>query len=129
MRARGRAGQLGFTLMEMLTVMMIMMILAGISLPGFKAAINRAREDTLKEDLYNMRRAIDQYHADKGKYPPTLDDLVTDGYLRFKKPDPLTGAMDWVEVQSDDDSDNPTEETGVKDVCSASPGHTCEDGW
>ncbi len=128
MRARGRAGQLGFTLMEMLTVMMIMMILAGIALPGFKAAIFRAKEATLREDLYNMRRAIDQYHADQGKYPPQLEDLVTDGYVRFIKPDPLTG-LDWVTVDSDQDQDNPNEEVGIKDVCSASPEHTCEDGW
>jgi general secretion pathway protein G len=121
--------QRGFTLMEMLAVVMIIMILAGIALPGFRAAIFRARVATLQEDLYNMRRAIDQYHADKGKYPQDLETLKTDGYLRFIRKDPTTDAVDWVTEQSDEDPDNPSEEPGIKNVCSANPNYSCEDGW
>jgi general secretion pathway protein G len=120
LRRSSAAGGRGFTLVEMLAVIMIIMILAGIALPQFRVAIVRAREAALKEDLYRLRGAIDQYHADKGKYPSSVQALMEEGYLRKREPDPMTGADDWVEVQSEPDADNPNAEAGISDVHSAS---------
>ena len=78
----------GFTLIELMVVMTIMGILVSIALPQFRASILQAREAVLKEDLFRMRQAIDQYFADKGRYPATLEALVEDGYLRQLQADP-----------------------------------------
>ena len=111
----------GFTLIELMVVLSIMGILIAIAQPSLTASITRARESVLKEDLFQMRDAIDQYYADNGKYPETLQDLIntqeaTRSYLRGIPKDPFTGADDWITVAPEG-----SEEGGVFDVHSASP--------
>lgn len=87
----------GFTLLELLVVMTIIGILAAIAIPALRDSPKRAREAALKEDLFTFRSTIDQYHGDKGYYPPDLQTLMTDGYLRQIPVDPMTKSRDtWV---------------------------------
>jgi general secretion pathway protein G len=87
----------GFTLLELLVVMTIIGILAAIAVPALRDSPQRAREAALKEDLFALRSVIDQYHGDKGNYPPDLQTLVTDGYVRKIPLDPMTkSAETWV---------------------------------
>jgi len=111
----------GFTLIELLVVSAILVVLAGIGLVQYKNGKTRASEAVLKTDLFNMRDAIDQYYADKGQYPGTLDELVSAGYLRKVPDDPFTGnSGTWQTVQSEPDASNPTAGPGVYDVKSGS---------
>jgi len=101
-------------------VLSIMGILLAIAQPSLKSSIVRAREAVLKEDLFQIREALDQYYADHGKYPSMLADLVNStekskSYLRALPKDPFTGAPDWITVNLD------SEDGGVFDVHSASP--------
>ena len=116
----GRRDQGGFTLIELITVVGIVAILAAIALPNYRVAIIQAREAVLKENLFQLRDMIDQYYIDKGQYPATLESLVEDSYLRNLPEDPITRAPDWLEVFSDPDPDRPGEPPGVYDVHSAS---------
>jgi general secretion pathway protein G len=113
--------QSGFTLIELVTVIGIIGILVSIALPNFRSAIIQSREAVLKEDLFRLRDTIDQYYADKGHYPESLETLVQDGYLRKLPVDPITNAADWEVVPAETDPDNPGESAGVYDVKSASP--------
>jgi general secretion pathway protein G len=89
-------GSKGFTLLELLVVMTIIGILAAIAVPALRDSPQRAREATLREDLFTLRSVIDQYHGDKGNFPPDLQTLVTDGYLRKIPVDPMTkSAETW----------------------------------
>jgi general secretion pathway protein G len=115
-----RAREAGFTLLELITVVALIGILVGIALPNYKTAIIQSREAVLKEDLYRFRDVIDQYYADKGKYPPSLEALVEEGYLRKMPNDPMTGQPDWEAVPAESEGDNPTETPGIYDVRSAS---------
>jgi general secretion pathway protein G len=117
-RAPGRAS--GFTLIELITVVALISILAAIALPNYRVAIIQSREAVLKEDLFQLRDMIDQYYVDKGQYPPSLDALVEDGYLRKLPVDPITRGADWVEVFAEPDPNRPAEPPGVYDVHSAS---------
>jgi general secretion pathway protein G len=111
----------GFTLMEMMIVMVLIVILAGIGLSVYGNSVQRAKEATLKEDLFRMRDAIDQYYADKNKYPGNLEDLVTEKYLRAVPVDPFTTTTDtWQTTTSDPDPSNPSLETGISNVKSGS---------
>ena len=121
-RSRKRiGGDAGFTLLELLVVATVLVVLAGIGLVQYKNGVTRAREGVLKTDLFNMRDAIDQYYADKGMYPGTLDELVSAGYLRRVPDDPFTSASStWQTIQSEPDATNPTAAPGVYDVKSGS---------
>lgn len=110
----------GFTLIELMTVVAIVAILVAMALPNYRIAIIQSREAVLKEDLFTFRDLIDQYYADKGRYPASLETLVEDGYLRKLPVDPMTGAADWEPVFAEPDPDNPGEPSGVYDVRSAS---------
>jgi general secretion pathway protein G len=118
--SRHRSGA-GFTLIELMIVMSLIVILASIGLTVYTNSVIRAKESVLKEDLFRMRDAIDQYYADKGKYPVTLDSLVSEKYLRSLPVDPFTNSADtWRSIQSEPDPTNPTAEPGVYDVRSGS---------
>jgi general secretion pathway protein G len=125
--ARGRHER-GFTLVELLVVISLISILAAMGLVQYKNSITRTQEATLKTDLFRMRDAIDQYYADKGKYPASLDSLVSDGYLRKLPEDPITKSTDsWQTVPAEPDPSSPTAEPGVYDVKSGAQG-TALDG-
>jgi len=117
----------GFTLIELLVVMAIAVILAGVGLTLYGTSVIRAKEAALHEDLFQMRKAIDEYYADKQKYPPSLDALVAEKYLREIKPDPFTQSVDWQTTMSEPDAANPSAETGIWNVKSGAPG-TGSDG-
>ena len=88
-----RAGKSGFTLLELMVVLTLILILAAIAAPSYRVAIVRARETVLKDDLFTMRKLIDQYTLDKNQPPESMDDLVEAGYLRGGLPiDPFTGS-------------------------------------
>jgi general secretion pathway protein G len=124
--AGGRAG--GFTLIELMIVMALIVILAGIGLALHTNSQTRAREAVLKEDLFRMRDAIDQYYADKNTYPPTIEDLVSQKYLRALPVDPFTNSSStWQTTMSEIDPANPSATPGVYDVKSGADG-TAIDG-
>lgn len=114
----------GFTLIEILIVFTLIGLLVGLGLPQFKYATKRAREAVLKEDLFIMRKLINQYYTDKGKYPLSLQTLVNEEYLRSIPIDPMTKSSDtWVEVQqtlTDEDLMSFDIEVGIVDVLSGS---------
>jgi general secretion pathway protein G len=119
-RSRDRSER-GFTLIELLIVASILVVLAGIGLAQYKNGVTRSREAVLKTDLFNLRDAVDQYYADKGMYPGTLDELVSAGYLRRVPDDPFTmSSSTWQTVASEPDPANPTAAPGVYDVKSGS---------
>jgi general secretion pathway protein G len=109
----------GFTLLELMIVITIIIILAAIVLPQYQKTITAAREAVLRDDLYKIRSLLDQYAADKGKLPQSLDDLVSSGYMREKPVDPFTDQADWT-VTSGDDPNSTSGEQGATDVHSAS---------
>ena len=102
-------------------VMSLIVVLASIGLTLYGNSVTRAKESVLKEDLFRMRDAIDQYYADKSKYPSTLEELVSEKYLRAIPVDPFTNSADtWRAVPSEPDPTNPSAEPGVYDVRSGS---------
>jgi len=118
----------GFTLIELLVVMTIIVLLSSVGAALYGTSVTRAKEAALTEDLFQMRKAIDEYYADKQKYPASLDTLVSEKYLREIKPDPFTRSVDsWQTTMSEPDATNPSAETGIYNVKSGAPG-TGSDG-
>ena len=109
----------GFTLLELMIVISIIIILAAIALPQYRRTITAARESVLRDDLYKLRSLLDQYGADKGKLPQSLDDLVNDRYMREIPVDPFTGQKDWT-TEMGEDPNSTAGEQGVVNVHSAS---------
>jgi len=111
----------GFTLLELMIVLAIISILATMAQPMFKTYVMRSKEAALKEDLFNLRNVLDQYYADNGKYPDSLDDLVAKGYIRSIPSDPITGTNDWrPQYFTSDDSSSGETSGGICDVHSGS---------
>jgi general secretion pathway protein G len=118
---RGVRANGGFTLIELMVVVALISVLAGMGVVQYRNSILRTQEAVLREDLFRMRDAIDQYYADKAKYPASLEALVSDGYLRQVPKDPLTESADtWQTVPSEPDPSNPAAEAGIFDVKSGS---------
>jgi general secretion pathway protein G len=114
---RERFGGEGFTLIELMIVMLLIVVLASIVLVQYGNSVTRAKEAVLKEDLVEMRKAIDQYYADKNKFPPALDALVEERYLREIPVDPFTQSRDtWQTTTSEPDPRNPSAQTGIDNV-------------
>ncbi len=118
-------GQKGFSLLELMIAMFIMIILLSVAIPTYQRSVQQARETVLKENLWQMRRAIDQFSADKGKLPKSIDELVEAKYLREKPMDPILEKTEWDEVQGED-TNSPDGESGLKDVKSLAEGEDSE---
>jgi len=117
----------GWTLVEMLVVISLVVIMAAIAMAGYGTGVTRSKEAVLKEDLFRLRDAIDQYYADKGAYPSALEDLVGDGYLRSLPQDPFTqSASTWQTISSEFDPTDPTALPGVFDVRSGALGQAID---
>ena len=109
----------GFTLLELMIVISIIIILAAVALPQYQKTIMHARESVLRNDLFTLRSLIDQYSADKGKLPQSLEDLVTAGYVREIPTDPITNQKDWT-IDTGEDPYSTEGGSGVTNVHSAS---------
>jgi general secretion pathway protein G len=113
--------QRGFTLIELIIVIAVIAILLSIAVPAYNIHVMHAKEAVLKEDLYSLRTAIDQYTQDKDKAPQSLEDLVSSGYLHGIPKDPFTNATDtWQPVTDDSIMNLGQSETGITDVHSGS---------
>lgn len=113
--------QAGFSLIELMVVMSLIITLATMGLVQYRQSVIRSKEAVLKEDLFRMRDALDQYYADKNQYPATLEALVSDGYLRALPKDPFTDSdTTWQTVPAEPDPANLSAEPGVYDVKSGS---------
>ena len=124
---RYRNGERGFTLIELLVVISLIVLLASIGLVMYQNSVQRGREAVLKEDLFRMRDAIDQHYADKGKYPASLEDLVSAGYLRKVPVDPMTQSTEtWQTVPAEPDPANLTVEPGIYNVRSGAEGQALD---
>jgi general secretion pathway protein G len=124
---RVRKNSRGFTLIEMMIVISLILILVSIALPVYNRSILRAKESVLKQDLFTLRQVISQYTLDKQKAPQTLDDIVQAGYLKMIPKDPFTNEANWTPDQEDSVMAVNQEEPGIVDVHSAS-NETASDG-
>ena len=111
----------GFTLIELLVVISLVMILSSVAMSSYRQSVIAAKEAALKSDLFHMRDAIDQYYADKAKYPDSLQTLVSDGYLRSIPKDQFTNSTDtWVTTPAEAPPGTTTTTPGIYDVKSGS---------
>ena len=117
----------GFTLIELMIVMAIIAVLMSVALPIYTRSIQRSKESVLKNNLFTLRTVIDEYTYDKQKAPQTLDDLVTDGYLRQVPIDPMTGTSDsWKLIMEDATNAANQTQPGIWDVRSGADGTSLE---
>jgi len=115
------AGSRGFTMIEVLVVMTLIVVLASMGMTQYRNSITRAEEAVLKENLFRMNDAIDQYYADKNKWPADLADLAAEGYIREIPVDPMTKSKDtWTTTQAEPDPNNPAAQAGIYAVKSGS---------
>jgi general secretion pathway protein G len=121
MRAKRNRSR-GFTLLELMIVIFVMLILISIAIPNFTRSVERSREAVLRQNLFTLRDLISQYTLDKQKAPQSLDDLVQAGYLKQIPKDPMTNETDWVTEQEDNTvmSLDEQDQGGIDDVHSAS---------
>jgi general secretion pathway protein G len=124
-RHQRRSG--GFTLLELMIVISILLILMSIAIPVYNQHVVRARESVLRQDLFTLRSVIDQYTLDKQKAPQSLEDIVQAGYLKYIPKDPMTNEPNWEVVQEDILQAVDQQEPGISDVHSASSA-TSSDG-
>lgn len=117
---QGSSGMRGFTLLEMMIVISIILILMAVALPIYNQSILRSREAVLRQNLFTLRSVISQYTLDKQKAPQGLEDVVQAGYLRQIPNDPMTGQPNWEVVQEDVLLAVDQQEPGISDVHSAS---------
>ena len=124
-----RKQERGYTLIELIIVFTMIGILVGLALPEYKNAVKKAKENSLKENLFLFRTLINQYYSDKGKYPSSLQTLVDEGYLRKIPVDQITTRIDWTEVRDEPKAEEiePGMEFGIVDVHSSAEG-TALDG-
>jgi len=116
-RGRQATAESGFTLVELMVVMAVILLLLTIAIPSYMKSIQRAKEAVLKEDLHTMRTAIDQYTVDKEKAPQGLDDLVQAGYMKSIPMDPMTSRTDtWMVSESDTMTNISETQGGIDDV-------------
>ena len=119
--AEKRGARAGFTIIELLIVMTLIIILAAIGMTQYRNTVTRAKEAALKENLFRMRDAMDQFYADKNKWPTDLAELVSEGYIREVPLDPMTDSKDtWQTSQAEPDANNPASAGGVDNVHSGS---------
>jgi len=119
-RARLRDAR-GFTMIEILIVLTLVVVLASMAMVNYTNSVKRSQEAVLKEDLFRMRDAMDQYYADKNKWPSDLADLVSSGYIREVPTDPITKSKDtWQTKTAEPDPNNPASAGGIDDVHSGS---------
>jgi general secretion pathway protein G len=115
------SGKRGFTMIELMIVMAVITILVSIAVPFYQKSIMRSKESVLRNNLFTMRTVIDEYTFDKQKAPQTLQDLVTEGYLRAIPVDPMTGNdSSWKVIMEDAVSSVNQTEPGIFDVASGS---------
>jgi len=126
-RLKTRRRSSGFTLLEMMIVISIMVILMSIALPIYNQSVVRSREAVLRNDLFQLRSLISQYTLDKQKAPQSLDDLVSAGYIKTVPKDPMTNEPNWEVVQEDVLLAVDQQDPGITDVKSASSA-TSSDG-
>jgi general secretion pathway protein G len=118
-QASGNWREAGFTLLELMIVISIIIILASITLPQYQKTILHTRETVLKDDLRKMRSLIDQFAADKGRLPQSLEEIASEGYMREVPTDPFTGQKDWA-ITTGEDPNSLEGQQGMTDVHSSS---------
>lgn len=119
--AGSRLAAAGFTMIELLVVMTLVVILASIGMVQYRNSLTRAKEAALKENLFRMRDAMDQFYADKNKWPADLAELVSEGYIREVPKDPITDSKDtWQTETAEPDPNNPASAGGISNVKSGS---------
>ena len=123
-KVKVRRRERGFSLLELMIAMFIVIILLSVAIPTYQRSVQHARETVLKENLWQIRRAIDQFTADKGKAPKSIDELVEAKYLREKPLDPITDNREWNEIQTDNSVSEAMQ--GLENVKSTAVGEDSE---